>query len=261
MNNYFRQQKKKAKSEDQAGYFGLAQKIVLKMLPQGDVQNPNHSFVELGDFFRKELETQFGNPNRPILTASQRINYIQKIFKRELPNMASTKAISESLSESPYSVRHRREYTKQMQAALTKALVAMFVDQARAYILEKSLTKAKQGSLFEKPAKVLGHTETGKAVDNRQLTPESFVEKHKDWSRADHEDASNIHYKLASTDSRFRKDPKTSIFRVLNPKKRRFHGCMSRVHNAFSRVSSINPESLNKYERNLGIQYLKEAQG
>ena len=196
VSRYFEKQKKDGKSDDQKSYYDLAHKIVMKMLPNGDVHSPDHSFVELGDIFRNELEAQFGNPNRPMLTAMQRVNYVQQIFKRELPRMASNDAIRDSLTESPYSIRHRREHTKQIQAAMTKALVALLVDQIRDYILSKSL----QLSLFGPQIAFLGKTKSGKPIvyDPKNVpTFDSLKASHKGWTAKDHSDAATAHYKMS----------------------------------------------------------------
>lgn len=61
------------------------------------------------------------------------------------------------------------------------------------------LGKAMQGSMFEKPVKVLGRTQSGKAIRDTTHTPESFLEHHKDWTAQDHDDASDIHYAHATS--------------------------------------------------------------
>lgn len=102
------------------------------------------------------------------------------------------------------------------------------------------LSKAKQGSLFGKPVRILGTTRRlgrpqGKTIDDKRHTPESFISHHKDWLPEDHESAIGLH-KLAghnamrSLSSAQTNADSTPKQRAFIHRQMSFHRDIARIH-------------------------------
>jgi len=127
---HFADKKKKSRSKSEGTYHTLVRDIFLKMLPNGADFSPKYSFLQLADMFRRDLERQFGNPKKPILTAIQRQDQIKHMFESELPELAASPSVLKFQKESPL--------RKGLQDDLVKSLLSLWVDMAREYTISKA---------------------------------------------------------------------------------------------------------------------------
>tara|TARA_R100001594_G_scaffold149847_1_gene208898 strand:- start:2373 stop:5210 length:2838 start_codon:yes stop_codon:yes gene_type:complete len=131
VSNHFAKKGKKAKTKSEKSYHKLVNDIFLKMLPSGADFTPKYSFLQLADMFKQDIERQFGNPKKPILTAIQRQDQIKRMLESELPELAASPAVLKFQKESPL--------RKALNLDIAQALLGVWVDLVRERLIEKAV--------------------------------------------------------------------------------------------------------------------------